>query len=199
MTMRLQEIHPALVHMPIALLPTSLGADALGLLTGSETLLEMGRRTIPLAAASALLSGVFGFIAQETIEAEGEAYDQLVTHRNLNLGLVRLTALMARSRTRRSRPSVGYLALGLAGLGAMSYSAYLGGKMVYEHGVGVEAAGGVRTDLAPEVRLDNLGEVTELAVRHLEQGVRHTLGHLAEGGEVVPALTRSSPPEHALP
>ncbi|HEV2132449.1 MAG TPA: DUF2231 domain-containing protein [Longimicrobiaceae bacterium] len=199
MTMRLQEIHPALVHMPIALLPTSLGADALGLLTGSRSLLEMGRRTMPLAAASALVAGIFGFIAQETVRAEGEAHDQLVTHRNLNVSLVALTALMARSRTRRRRPSMGYLAVGLAGLGTMSYSAYLGGKMVYEHGVGVEAAGGVRTDLAPEVRPDNLDEVTDLAVRHLGRGVSHTVEHLARGGPVVPTLTRAAPPENALP
>jgi uncharacterized membrane protein len=43
MAMRLQELHPSIVHFPIALLPTALAADALGPLSGSETLMEMGR------------------------------------------------------------------------------------------------------------------------------------------------------------
>jgi hypothetical protein len=33
----------------------------------------------------------------------------------------------------------------------MSYSAYLGGKMVYEHGVGVKPADGLRDGDSPEV------------------------------------------------
>lgn len=50
MTMRLQEVHPATVHAPITLLPLSLTADVLGRLTGNDGLLELGRRTMPLAA-----------------------------------------------------------------------------------------------------------------------------------------------------
>jgi hypothetical protein len=68
----------------------------------------------------------------------------LVTHRNVNLTVVGLTTLLATWRWRQRAPSPGYLALGLAGVGLLGYSAYLGTKMVYAHGVGVDAAGGIR-------------------------------------------------------
>lgn len=123
MPIGLQEMHPAMVHFPIAFLPLSLGADALGRLTGDYALLEMGRRTMPLAAASAVTAAAFGLIAQQAVHAKGRAHDLLVTHRTLNAGLVGITAAMAARRMRTHRPGLGYLAVGLAALAAMGYSA----------------------------------------------------------------------------
>ncbi|MGI8548680.1 MAG: DUF2231 domain-containing protein [Gemmatimonadaceae bacterium] len=191
MSMRLQEIHPALVHFPITLLPTALSADAIGRLTGSESLMEMGRRTMPFAAAAALAAGISGLIAQEAVRAEGKAHDDLITHRNLNLALIGLTAILATKRSKTRRPSLGYLAAGLAGLGAMSYTAYLGGRMVYEHGVGVRPAGGVLAGAAPEVRLDNAPHVAKLAGEDIVHGAQHAAADLADG-KIVPSLTDSS-------
>lgn len=187
MAMRLQEIHPSVVHFPIVLFPTSVGADALGHLTGSQTLLEVGRRTMPLAAAGAVLAGLAGLIAQEAVKTEGEAHDVLVTHRNLNLGLIALTLLMAKKRARRRRPNWGYLGAGAMGLSAMTYSAYLGGHMVYALGVGVKPAGGLHEEKAPEIRADNAEEVTRIAADHVQHGFRHAVKHLVDG-EVAPAL-----------
>jgi uncharacterized membrane protein len=183
--MRIQEIHPALVHFPIALIPTSLAADALGRATGSRTLMELGRRTMPIAAASAAISGAFGLIAQEAVDVEGEAEEMLITHRNLNIGLIALTALMAAQRARRRRPSRGYLIAGALGTLAMSYSAYLGGHMVYELGVGVQKAGGLLEDEAPEVRPGTLREAARVSAHHLVEGARNTIGQFREG-EVLP-------------
>ena len=101
MPIGLQEMHPAVVHFPIAFLPLSLGADALGRLTGDYALLEMGRRTMPLAAAAAVNAAAFGLIAQQAVRAEGQAHDLLVTHRTLNAGLVALTTALAAARVRR--------------------------------------------------------------------------------------------------
>lgn len=191
MSMRLQEIHPSLVHFPIALLPTALAADALGRVTGDPGLLELGRRLMPIAAASGLLAGIFGFIAQESVRTDPKASEMLVTHRTLNLGLVATAGVMAVRRQRMSRPSLGYLALGAGGLAAMMYSAYLGGKMVYARGVGVEPAGGLREGEAPEITTENLGEVAGTAADHLRSGLQHTLStgdhRHAEGREPVHA------------
>lgn len=71
MSMRLHEIHPATVHAPITLLPLSLAADALGRLTRSDDLLELGRRTMPLAAAGAVVAGLAGLVAQEAASVPG--------------------------------------------------------------------------------------------------------------------------------
>jgi uncharacterized membrane protein len=194
MTMRLQELHPALVHYPIVLLPATLGADALGRVTGDETLLEIGRRGIALAAGSAAISAIAGVIAQEASEFEGEGRDLLVTHRTLNLGLVGLTTWMATRRARRDRPSFGYLLTGIGGLVAMAYSAYLGGRMVYEHGVGVKEADGLREEEAPHLHADRAREVFGVSARHIVDGIKHAAGDAARG-DVVPWFTRGGPVE----
>lgn len=181
MAVGLQEMHPAMVHFPIAFLPLSLGADALGRLTGDSALLEMGRRTMPLAAASAVTAAAFGLIAQEAVHAEGQAHDLLATHRTLNAGLVGVTAAMALKRMRSHRPGLGYLAVGLAALGAMGYSAYLGGRMVYAHGVGVKPAGGLNEARGPEAGLENVCEAARMAAGNLERGVRGAAREWASG------------------
>jgi uncharacterized membrane protein len=191
MAMRLQELHPALVHFPIALLPTTLGVDALGRATRNPTLLEMGRLGIAFTAGSAAVSALAGLLAQESSRFDEETHDILVTHRNLNLGVIALTALMAVRRARRRRPSRGYLAAGLAGMAAMTYSAYLGGHMVYEHGVGVSKAGGLREEEAPHLLPENVDEVLEVSGRHVAEGLRHTAADLASG-EIIPWLTRGA-------
>lgn len=189
MAMRLQELHPALVHFPIALLPTTLAVDALGRATGNPTLKEMGKWGMALSAGSAVISGVAGLLAQESSNFDDETREILVTHRNLNLGLVALTSWMAAERRKRRRPGVGYLLAGLAGVATMSYSAYLGGHMVYEHGVGVKKAGGVREGDAPHLLPENAGEVARVSTRHVERGLQDAVGTLARGG-VLPWLTR---------
>ena len=185
--MRIQEIHPALVHFPITLVPTSLAADALGRATGNESLMNLGRATMPIAAFSAAVAGIFGLVAQEAVQAEGEAADVLATHRNLNLGLIALTAAMAAQRVRRKRPSRGYLLAGAIGALAMSYSAYLGGHMVYELGVGVKEADGLRIGEAPEVRPGNLKHAARVSAGHIAEGVRHTIGRTS-AEEAAPSL-----------
>ncbi|HEX5520463.1 MAG TPA: DUF2231 domain-containing protein [Longimicrobiaceae bacterium] len=188
MAMRLQELHPSLVHFPIALLPTTIVADMVGRMRGDPVLLEIGRRGIKLVAASAVLTGLTGVIAQEEVRATGKAHDLLVTHRTLNVALTLTAIMMARHRARRRRPSLRYLLLGMAGAGVMSYSAYLGGKMVYEHGVGVVAAGGTEPGLPPEVRPDNLAEVAQHSAGDIGRGLRHAAEDMMHG-DVVPALT----------
>ncbi|MBA2660686.1 MAG: DUF2231 domain-containing protein [Bradymonadaceae bacterium] len=181
MAMRLQEIHPALSHYPIALIPVSVIADALGTLTDNRSLLEVGRITMPIAAASAALTAVAGLVAQESVKTHGDARDMLTTHRNLNIGALAVTTAMAIWRFGRRKPGAAYLALGAATIGTLVYSAYLGGHMVYARGVGVPQADGLRLDEAPEVRLGNAGHVARTTGRHIREGVRHSVENLRSG------------------
>ena len=187
---RLQEIHPSIVHFPIAVLPVAIGADLLGRLTGSRTLSEIGRMLMPVAAAGAAVSAVTGLIAQEEVQASGVASDLLVTHRNLNVSLTAITALMAARRWNEDEAGAGYLALGLAGLGALSYSAYLGGKMVYEHGLGVKPADGLRDGDSPALSPSEAPSVARRALDDLKQGAAHALADL-KAGRIVPAIGES--------
>lgn len=191
MAMRLQEVHPSVVHFPIALLPVALGADALGRLTRSRSLLQVGKWGMALTAGTAALAGFTGLVAQEEVEAKGPANDLLVTHRSLNVGFLGLATTMAVWRFQCPRPGLRYLAVGLAGLATVTYSAYLGGKMVYEHGVGVKAAGGIREGHAPELFPGRAGEWSRHAVAEAKEAVRHAAGDVAQG-RVAPAFGREA-------
>lgn len=186
MAPRLHELHPALVHAPLALLPTSLGFDLMGRLTDSAPLMDVGRRTMPRAAAGAALAGLSGLVAQASVVAEGEAHDALITHRTLNAAAVVASAAMAGSRVRRDRPGWGYLLAGVATLGGALYAASLGGRMVYALGVGVNPSGGLHEDRAPEVT-DRPVAVTRRAAGQMRDAAEHAARHLAEG-EVAPEL-----------
>jgi uncharacterized membrane protein len=185
MAMRLQELHPAVVHFPITLLPLSLGADALGRLTRSRSLLEIGRMTMPLAAAGAAVAGIFGLIAQEVVQTDDEGAEMLATHRTLNLGLIAMTAAMAVKRFGQKKPDDAYLAVGAAGLAAMFYSAYLGGQMVYDLGVGVRRSGGLRDDVAPP--LTRPVDATVMSAKHIVRGAQHAVQDMASG-QIAPTL-----------
>jgi len=187
MSVRLEEIHPMLVHYPLALLPTAVGADLLARATGSERLADVGRTLMPFAAASAAVAAVAGIVAQEEVQADAEAQTLLVTHRNLNLSLVSMATALAAWRWRQKQAGTGYLALALAGLGVMGYSAYLGGKMVYDHGLGVRAADGLADPDAPEITAGNVGAMARRAGRDVERGIGHAIADLRTA-DPVPAI-----------
>ena len=190
MPVRLVEVHPALVHFPLALLPVAIGSDLAGRVTGRRDLYTVGRLCIAGAAASAALAGLFGFIAQEEVNAEGEAREVLQTHRTLNvLALGAMTAL-AISRAAMRRPSPGYLLAGIVTMAGVAYSAYLGGRLVYALGVGVEKADGLYGE-PPELTTEDAGRAVSTAARDLGRGVLHTLREIAQG-EIAPALGRRS-------
>ena len=188
MAIRLQQMHPALVHLPIALLPLAVGADLLGRMTGNKSLLSFGQKAIVVAAAGAVASAVTGLIAGEEVNVEGEARDMLMTHRNLNFVATVVAASMAVWRAQHRRPNAAYLGAGLAGVGVLAYTAYLGGKLVYDDGVGVEPAHGVyRTD-APALRSGQFGAFFETAVTDLWHGIQHMIQEVAKGN-LVPTIT----------
>lgn len=69
MAIQLQQMHPALVHLPITLLPLAVGADVLGCVTGNKSLFGFGQKAIGIAAVGALASAVTGLIAGEEVNA----------------------------------------------------------------------------------------------------------------------------------
>jgi uncharacterized membrane protein len=191
MTVRLQELHPALVHLPIALLPVAIGADLVGRMSGNQSLMETGRRAMTLAAAGAIVSVTTGMIAQEEVNAKGDAHDLLITHRNLNIAATVVATLMAHWRSAHARPSVAYLALGAASVAVVAYTANLGGQLVYHQGVGVEPAHGQYRADAPELRPGELRRFVTDAVTDLVHGVEHLTQETAQG-KLVPSLNRQA-------
>jgi uncharacterized membrane protein len=187
--MRLQEVHPSLVHFPIALLPLSVGADAIGKFTGDKKLTWLGKWGIAASAITGLAAGLAGLIAQEEVNVSGRTRDMLITHRNLNLAAVGAISALAVQRQRVREPSIPYLLGGLAALGVVVYSSYIGGELVYRHGVGVEPAGGLWEGGGPELTLKNTGRVMRSTGRGLGMGFVH-LGKETVQGKIIPTLTR---------
>ena len=190
MAIRLQEMNPALVHLPIALLPLAVGADVVGSVTGNESALSFGQKAICIAAAGAVASAVTGLIAGEEVNVKGSSEDMLITHRNLNFIATVVASGMALWRVNHRKPNAAYLGVGAAGVGVLAYTAYLGGKFVYGVGVGVEPAHGVYRSDAPALKSGQVGSFVKTAGTDLVHGVQHMIREVAKG-RLIPTIMAS--------
>jgi predicted membrane protein DUF2231 len=146
----------------------------------------------------AIASAVTGLIAGEEVNVEGDTHDMLVTHRNLNFVATVVASGMAVWRAQHRTPNAAYLGAGAAGMGVVAYTAYLGGKLVYDSGVGVEPAKGVyRTD-APVLRSGQIGAFLKTAGTDLVAGVQHMVQELRKG-QYVPAIMAMCRKNRAAP
>ena len=193
MAIRMHEIHPAVVHFPLTLLPLAIGVDIGGRLTGLRAWRAAGRVAMPMAAVGATVAAVAGLIAQEEVTADGRARELLVTHRTLNLAATGLTAALAMWRALQRRPSAAYLSLGIATVVVTGYSAYLGSKMVYDYGVGVDAAGGIAPRAGTEVRPGRARAALARGARDVAKGAAHAVQDMAKGDFVPAIATRDRP------
>jgi len=187
MAIRLQQMHPALVHVPIALLPLAVGSDLLGCVTGNKSLLSFGQKAICIAAVGAVASATTGLIAGEEVNVKDASMDMLMTHRNLNFVATVVVSSMAFWRAGHRRPNAVYLGAGAAGVGVLAYTAYLGGKLVYDVGVGVEPAKGVYRSDSPALRSGQIGAFIKTAGADLMSGAKHMIEEIRQG-KFVPTL-----------
>lgn len=187
MTLRLEQLHPSLVHLPIALLPLAIGADLLGSITARKSFHALGRRSIALAAAGAVVSAISGLIAGEEVNVKGPSRDKLMTHRNLNAVATLVATGAAVWRARLEKPTAAYFAIGTIGMSVLAYTAYLGGQLVYEAGAGVAPAHGVFRPDAPTLRINRVRGFARAAANDLAHGVQHMIKELRQG-YLLPAI-----------
>jgi uncharacterized membrane protein len=142
MGMRVHELHAAIIHAPLALLPTAAAVDLAAALKGDRGYARLGRRLWWIGAGSSLLAGLAGAAASQEIRADEQRTSDMVWLHGI--GNVALLAGAIGITAWRSfhRPSVGLATAGLVASAASLYTAYLGGEMVYGHGVGVTAMPG---------------------------------------------------------
>jgi uncharacterized membrane protein len=137
MPMKTHELHPALVHFPLVLLPLAAATDAFALLSRNRRLERTGRGLWLGVAGSAALGGGAGLAASREVKPnQREADDMMFVHGIGNAALLTLTTGIAIWRQRRA-PGPVSTSLGVLGAVASFYTAYLGGEMVYAHGLGV--------------------------------------------------------------
>jgi len=139
------ELHPAIVHFPIALSLTAALQFALSLILRHELLRAVALWNFDLAALAAVAAVLSGIRADETAEAAGiskAAHDLLETHGAL--GYAAAGILLGVAVLRRLVPSLiqrlaaVYLALMLLAAGLVGVNGYLGGRKVFREGIGVE-------------------------------------------------------------
>jgi uncharacterized membrane protein len=137
MKMLLHELHPAVVHAPLALLPTATVADCIAVATGDRAWAKVGRRLWVAGTLSALFSGLAGLAASQEVKlGEPRARDMVFLH-GLGNACVTLGAVGVTLWRLGRPPSLGQSLLGVAANMVALYTATLGGKMVYELGVGI--------------------------------------------------------------
>jgi len=137
MAMRVHELHAASVHTPLVLLPAAALVDLAASLSGDRRQAALGRKLWWLGVGAAAVAGVAGMAASQEIKAEdARSEDMMWLHGVANVAILLGATGIALWRSFR-RPSVASSAVGLGACGVAVYTAYLGGEMVYAHGVGV--------------------------------------------------------------
>lgn len=133
-------IHPMLVALPIGMWVFSLVADFIGLRSGAAaTWHAAALYTMVGGIIGALLAAVFGFIDVMSLR-EDHVKRVGFTHMTLNLVITVLYIVNAWTRVHSSvSPNVS-LSLSIIAIALLLVSGWLGGHMVYKHGVAVSAA-----------------------------------------------------------
>jgi uncharacterized membrane protein len=140
-------LHPMLVMFPIALWTFGLVCDLLSLRAGGQPFWgDVAFYSMSAGLIGALAAAVPGFI--DYLSLRGSRVGKLVTvHMLLNLVAVALFAISIGLRLGNAPSS---LAIGLAVVGVLliAASGWLGGELVYVHGVGVAPAAGATSSPA---------------------------------------------------
>lgn len=137
MAMHVHELHAASTHAPLVLLPAAALVDLAAVVSGDRRRAALGRKLWWWGVGAGALAGVAGLAASQEIRADDpRSEDMMWLHGAANFTIVLGATGIALWRTFR-RPSVGAAAVGLGACTLAIYTAYLGGEMVYERGVGV--------------------------------------------------------------
>ncbi len=138
--LRAHEVHPLLVHAPLTLLPVAAGLDTLAAITGNRFAERAGCWAWFAGTSGGLAAGLAGSAASQEVKAAEHARDMMFVHGLGNLGIVLTAAGMALWRaSHRANPASALL--GLSACAAAVYTGWLGGELVYAHGVGVKGMG----------------------------------------------------------
>lgn len=139
-------IHPAIVHYPIALITLSVIADLSSYLIGSESLESVGWWALIGAMGGAAVALIAGLFDMNREKIEDEAHKRVHTHMKVGFTLFAALAGLTIWRwffytEKTYRMSWAYLVVALLVLGLTFFQGWLGGELVFSHGVGVAPTG----------------------------------------------------------
>lgn len=137
-------VHPLVVHFPIAFLIGFLLFEVMGLALHRPSLRQAASLMLYLGAGGAVLAAAAGLVAEATVPHGGAVHEIMEWHERLGLTVAFLSVALAIWRALAGGHFASSMAqalhLILAGIIAVCLflGADLGGLMVYEHGVGVK-------------------------------------------------------------
>ena len=137
----MESLHPLLVHFPIALLLSALLVDGLALALKRPHLHRVALWNLCLGTLGAGAAVLSGLQAEDVAKHSFEIWKIMTLHKRLGITTLILGVLTAGWRLwKRDRLGPRTRAATMAGMLAMAATlgigAYLGGRMVYEYGVG---------------------------------------------------------------
>lgn len=180
----MDNIHPLLVHFPIAFLTAFFVLDLLGSLAKKAQWRSVAGSLLYLGAGAAIFTVIAGFIAASTVPHGGNVHDIMERHEHFGVSVLSLAVLLSVWRWKsggliQSGANTLFLILSALLCVLLSLGADLGGLMVYKYGVAVEAVpvpdGGYsheHADMHEHSGVDEQGAVHDHAVPH-----EHAEGH----------------------
>ena len=134
--------HPAFVHFSVAFILAGGGVEIWGLTSGRETVRRWGAALLLVGLGTLVPTIASGYLAGNTVEISDASRSLLDAHeRNGWIVLALLLGTQFWKGWRRGKLGDSecrlYIVLMIATLLLTAYGAWLGGRMVYGHGVGV--------------------------------------------------------------
>ena len=136
----LANIHPLLVHFPIAFLSLFVVVDLIGTAAKKTEWRNFASGLLYLGTVFAGLTVWAGFHAADTVLHGHNVHDIMERHEQLGISILALSMALLAWRLRRPVDGWGiYSVFSIVLLGLIIFGADLGGLMVYKYGVAVEA------------------------------------------------------------
>ncbi len=140
----MDNIHPLLVHLPIALLSTFFALDLVGTIAKNPDSRRVATWLLYLGTVAALFTAITGYIAAETVAHGQNVHDIMERHEQIGISVFFTALLLSIWRIKSGVlpwSGANNFFLLLSGLLCllMMLGADLGGLMVYKYGVAVES------------------------------------------------------------
>ncbi len=138
-------LHAALNDFPAALLFVSVLFDLAGAILKRETLKTVGFWTLLTGVVGTAAAVGAGLLTEDVIDHSDSAHALMERHEAFGLAVLVVFLVLAawrlvRRGTWRPRELPVALAVGAVGVGLMVYTANLGGRLVFDHALGIPTA-----------------------------------------------------------
>ncbi len=136
-------LHPLLVHLPIALLTCSFLLDVMGILLKNQDLQKSGWWTLVCGMVGLIAAIVTGLQAKGSVYIDASAAEHFQTHEQIGFFLAATYSMLClwriANRTNLPRKAEwAFVAIALLGVVGVWIGAWYGGELVYHFGIGVQ-------------------------------------------------------------